>query len=94
VFAGRLALEQGWRAYFAMVPDYAIEPTGVFENGETVVQLGTARGTYAPEGELRSDLRWSTSAAFRARIDDGLVAEWQVFADNEPIRRLMARGSA
>jgi hypothetical protein len=30
-----------------------------------------------------------TPAAFRALIEDGKVAEWRVYADNEPLRRLM-----
>jgi ketosteroid isomerase-like protein len=84
VFAGRVALEQGWRAYFAMVPDYTIDLVRVLEDGSTVVMLGSAQGTY-------SSFKWSTPAAFRARIEEGLVTEWQVYADNEPIRRLMTR---
>ena len=91
IFAGRVALDQGWRAYFAMVPDYSIDLARILEDGSTVVLLGSAHGTYAAGGELRSEFKWTTSAAFRARIDDGLVAEWQVYADNEPMRRLMTR---
>jgi ketosteroid isomerase-like protein len=94
VLAGRQALALGWGAYFAMVPDYTIDLASVFENGATVILLGSAHGTYAPDGKLRGDFAWSTPAAFRARIDNGLVAEWQVYADNEPIRRLMTRASA
>jgi ketosteroid isomerase-like protein len=91
VFAGRETLEQGWRAYFAMVPDYTIDLAAVFENGATVVLLGSVHGTWAPDGKLRSDCAWSMPAAFRARIENALVAEWQVYADNEPLRRLMTR---
>ena len=54
-----------------------------------VVMLGVARGTYAPDGELKAENRWETPVALRALIVDGLVAEWRVYADNEPIRRLM-----
>ena len=54
-----------------------------------VVLLGVARGTYASDGELKQENRWETPAAFRALIADGKVAEWRVYADNEPIRRLM-----
>ena len=91
VLAGRVALERGWRAYFAMVTDYAIDLVRILEDGSTVVLLGSAHGTYVADGKLRSDFRWSTPAAFRARIEEGLVNEWQVYADNEPIRRLMTR---
>jgi limonene-1,2-epoxide hydrolase len=27
----------------------------------------------------------------RAFVEDGLITEWRVYADNEPIRKLMAR---
>jgi hypothetical protein len=54
-----------------------------------VVMLGVARGTYAPGGDLKAENQWQTPAAFRALIEDGKVAEWRVYADNEPIRRLM-----
>jgi hypothetical protein len=33
--------------------------------------------------------KWSCPAACRARIDGPLVAEWQVYADNEPLRQVM-----
>ena len=59
--------------------------------GAEVVFIGTARGTYSAAGELASENAWSTPAALRARIDNNLVAEWQVYADNEPIRKCMAR---
>lgn len=93
VFVGRATLERGWRAYFAMVPDYTIDVAAVVEDGPAVVLVGTAHGTYSPGGELRSGGRWSTPAAFRARVCDGLVTEWQVYADNEPIRQLMAKAA-
>jgi len=35
----------------------------------------------------------STPAALRALMRGTLVAEWQVYADNEPIRRCMQRAA-
>ncbi len=57
--------------------------------GQVVVLLGVAQGTYSPDGKPRPENRWETPAALRAVVEDGLVAEWRVYADNEPIRRLM-----
>jgi hypothetical protein len=56
---------------------------------EVVVMLGVAQGTSAPDGLLRTENRWKTPVALRALIEDGKVAEWRVYADNEPLRRLM-----
>ena len=58
-----------------------------------VVMLGTARGTLAPDGELKPENRWQTPVALRALIVGGKVAEWRAYADNEPIRRLMRDAS-
>jgi hypothetical protein len=33
--------------------------------------------------------RWRTPAAVRGLVADGKVAEWTIFADNEPIRKLI-----
>jgi hypothetical protein len=32
---------------------------------------------------------WQTPAAWHAVVRDGLIAEWQVYADNKPIRQRM-----
>ena len=70
--------------------DYSIEVESTLCDGPVVVLFGMARGTYAPDGALRAKNRWETPAALRAVIEDGKVAEWRVYADNEPIRRVIA----
>ena len=87
VLAGREKVQTAWAAYFRMVPDYAIAVEETLCDGPVVVMLGVARGTYAPDGQLREENRWETPAALRAFIEDGKVAEWRVYADNEPIRQ-------
>jgi len=51
--------------------------------------LGTARGTYAPDGYLKPENRWETPLAIRAFVEEGLLTEWRVYADNEPVRQKM-----
>ncbi len=89
---GREKMRAGWRAYLDMVPDYKIAVEENYRDGSVVVMLGEARGTFAPDGKMRAENRWRTPAAFRALVEKGKVAEWRVFADNEPIRRCMATG--
>jgi ketosteroid isomerase-like protein len=91
---GRQSLREGWRQYFRMVPDYRVDVVRAFVDESEVVLLGTAGGTYTADGHLDPSNAWSMPAAWRARIRDDLVSEWQVYADNEPIRRCMARASA
>jgi ketosteroid isomerase-like protein len=91
VVVGRETMRAGWGGYFRMVPDYTITIDETFCDGSVVVLIGSAQGTYTSDGELREENRWHTPAALRAVVKDGKVAEWRVYADNEPIRKIMAR---
>jgi uncharacterized protein (TIGR02246 family) len=93
VVTGRESMRAGWRGYFSLVPDYTIAIQETLSDGPVVMMLGVAQGTYAADGQLKDENRWSTPAAFRAFVENGKVAEWRVYADNEPIRRLMAKRS-
>ncbi|MDR3727141.1 MAG: nuclear transport factor 2 family protein [Terracidiphilus sp.] len=88
---GREAMREAWTGYFRMVPDYSIVVEETLCAGPVVVMLGVTRGTYTPDGTLRAENRWETPAALRAVIEDGKVAEWRVYADNEPIRQVIAK---
>jgi uncharacterized protein (TIGR02246 family) len=90
---GRDMLRAAWRQYFRMVPDYQIKVERALADGPHVVLLGVASGTYTPDGTLHARNAWSTPMALRALIQGALIAEWQVYADNEPIRERM-RGTA
>ena len=88
---GREPMRAAWAAYFRMVPDYTIAVDEILCDGPVVIMLGVAQGTYATDGQLKPENRWSTPAAFRAFVEEGRIAEWRVYADNEPIRRLMRK---
>lgn len=88
---GREAMRKGWGGYFRMVPDYTLTIEGTYSLGNTVILLGSAHGTYTNDGRLLPENAWKTPAALRAVIEDGKVKEWRVYADNEPIRQLMAK---
>jgi ketosteroid isomerase-like protein len=89
VVEGREKMQAGWAAYLRMVPDYSIAIDETVGDGSVVLILGEAGGTFAPAGELKVENQWKTKAAIRVQVEDGLVTEWRVYADNEPIRRLM-----
>jgi ketosteroid isomerase-like protein len=91
VVQGPEKMRAGWAGYFKLVPDYSIAVEESFCDGPVVLMLGVAQGTYAPEGNLKSENQWKTPAVFRAQVEDGLIAEWRVYADNEPIRELMRK---
>jgi uncharacterized protein (TIGR02246 family) len=88
---GREKMRAGWAGYFHLVPDYSIAVEETFSDGPVVVLLGVAEGTYAPDGTLKPANRWKTPVSIRAQVEDGLVAEWRVYADNEPMRERMRK---
>ena len=89
VVAGREAMRKAWVGYFRMVPDYSIAVEETLAEGPVVVMLGVAQGTYVPDGKLKAENRWESPVALRAVVEGDKVAEWRVYADNEPMRRLM-----
>jgi uncharacterized protein (TIGR02246 family) len=88
---GQKAMRQARVGYFKIVPDCKIEVEETVVNGQTVILLAHAGGTYSSDGTLDRANRWRVPAAWRAVVEEDRVAVWQVFADNEPIRRIMRR---
>jgi hypothetical protein len=39
-------------------------------------------------------IKWQIAAAWRAVVENGLVKEWRVFADNKPVYDIMAKSAA
>jgi ketosteroid isomerase-like protein len=89
-FRGAEQMRAGWKFYLGMFPDYAIEVTSQFDRGDSVALFGKARGTFAVNGKLARENFWEIPAAWRAVVKNGRVAEWQVYCDNEPVRKIMA----
>ncbi|HLG13439.1 MAG TPA: nuclear transport factor 2 family protein [Blastocatellia bacterium] len=87
---GREAMKEAWDAYFRLFPDYAIACEETIGRAELVVGIGAARGTYSAAGLLFPDNSWEIPAAWKAIVEDGRVAEWRVYADNDPVRRIIA----
>jgi hypothetical protein len=65
-YHGRDRMRSAWRSYFSIVPDYRIDVQESYENGSVVIVVGTAQGTYAPDGRLGLGDRWSTPTAWKA----------------------------
>jgi ketosteroid isomerase-like protein len=88
-FQGREAMRENWKAYFDMFPDYRIVLTDVFQQGHVVGLFGTASGTFAVNGQLAPENRWEGPAAWKATTQGDTMTEWRVYADNEPVRKIM-----
>lgn len=92
-FRGPEQMRQGWTFYLRMFPDYAIEVTDELSHGDVIAMFGKARGTFAVNGTLARENFWEIPAAWKAVVKDGRVAEWRVYCDNDPARKIMAAHS-
>jgi len=90
---GREPMRAGWRGYFAFCPDYWLTHDAIFHSGDQVAVFGAAGGTIARAGELPPENRWRVSAAWLAVVDDRLVKEWRIYADNKPVYDILARAT-
>jgi ketosteroid isomerase-like protein len=93
-FIGRDKMRHGWTQYFAMVGNYKIYVRDYFMKEESVAMFGTASGRYpanagASAAGKNADGFWEVPAAWQVLVRDGRVAEWSVYADNQPLRKLM-----
>ncbi len=88
-FIGREKMRHGWTQYFATVKNYKIFVQNYFMGEESVALFGTASGTYPVQNG--TDGFWEVPAAWHVVVRGGLVAEWRVYANNLPLRKLMGQ---
>ena len=86
---GREEMRKAWIAYFYLFPDYAITCTEIFVKGDVVAIFGTAHGTYSASGEVTKVNSWEIPASWKGVVRNDLIVEWRVYADNEPVRRIL-----
>lgn len=85
---GRETMRQGWTMYFKLVADYQVHAEEFFQTDGRLAIFGTASGRYTGGGAANNSF-WEVPAAWLAVVKNGLVAEWRVYADNQPLRKLM-----
>ena len=76
---GREQMIAGWRGYLEWFPDYRIEVTQIFENGDDFGMFGYAGGSF----KGKADAGWRLPAAWKASVKGARVSLWQVFADTK-----------
>jgi ketosteroid isomerase-like protein len=86
---GKESMRKGWTGYFQWFPDYRVSHEEIFSQGEVVAVFGAAEGTYAVKGNLPKENHWTVPAAWKAVVQDGLIKEWRVYADNQAARKIM-----
>lgn len=92
--SGREKMRSGWRGYFAFCPDYRISHEEIFASGNRVAVFGAAGGTIAADGKLPPENEWRASAAWLAVVEEGLLRQWRIYADNKPVYDILARSKS
>ena len=87
---GRESMRKAWTGYFQWFPDYRVSHGEILSDGDLVAAFGAAEGTYAPRGKLEKSNHWVAPAAWKAVVENGLVKEWRVYADNQAARKIMS----
>ena len=90
---GRETMRKGWQAYYSFCPDYWVSHEDIFGDGKVVAVFGAAGGTIRANGNLPAENKWHTAAAWRAVVENGLIKEWRVYADNKPVYDIMAKSA-
>jgi ketosteroid isomerase-like protein len=91
---GREKMRSGWQGYFAFCPDYWISHEEILPAGNMVGVFGAAGGTIAANGKIPPENKWRTPAAWLAVVENGLVKEWRVYADNKLVYDIMAKSKS
>jgi len=86
---GKEKMVPGWRGYFDWFPDYFIEVTDVFENGDTIAMFGFAGGSF----KGKESESWRLPAAWKAMVRNRKVTLWQVIADTKIPFEIIERNS-
>ena len=81
VVSGAQKMMDGWREFLVMFPDYKNTFDHILQDGNMVVAIGTASGTYNGNRGLVPENRIEMPAAWKAIVENDRIAEWQVFAD-------------
>jgi limonene-1,2-epoxide hydrolase len=79
--SGRKEMVAGWKAYFAMFPDFEILVDTTLADNGTVAIFGLVSGTYNGKRGLIPKNRIAMPAAWKANVADGKVIRWQVYCD-------------
>ncbi|MBN1472963.1 MAG: nuclear transport factor 2 family protein [Syntrophaceae bacterium] len=79
--SGVRKMTEGWKDFFRMFPDYKNNFESILQDGNLVVALGTASGTYNGNRGLIPENQMKWSAAWKAIVENDKIKVWQVYAD-------------
>jgi ketosteroid isomerase-like protein len=80
---GKEKMSSGWAGYFQWFPDYKIEITDIFFNGDSLAAFGFASGTFKGLKADNIENHWRLPAAWKIIVSNHQIKLWQVYADTK-----------
>lgn len=82
-FISKDKLKTGWASYFNLFPDYKIEITNMFTNGNNFAAFGFASGTFKGLQTGNNENFWKLPASWKIIVENNKIKLWQVYADTK-----------
>ncbi len=82
-------MKLAWLDFFISFPDYTIKVDNIISDGDSVAVFGKAKGTYWKKGELEDKNKFEVPASWQAKLTEGKISEWRVYADISIVRQIM-----
>lgn len=89
--SGRESMVSAWAHYFSMFPDYEMVVEDTMARDNVAALFGTARGTLKVGSEMPQENQWQMPFAALAVVKGNKISQWRIYADNHPVREIMAR---
>lgn len=78
---GRSTILLGWREFYKMFPDYAVNIESIHQDGSIVAVFGSTSGTYNGKEGMKAENKVGGPAAWKVTVEDGKVKTWKVYAE-------------
>ena len=88
---GKYEMQNAWNVLWTFFPDYTVQVKEVICKNGTVAVFGTAKGTLATDGRMLQENKFEIPASWTATVTDGKISKWRVYADNQPVRKLIEK---
>lgn len=90
---GKYEMQKAWDVLLTFFPDYTVKAKEIISKNGMVAVFGTAKGTLATDGKILAENKFEIPASWTAAVEYGKITKWRVYADNQPVRKLIAKYS-
>ena len=84
-------MQNAWDVLLTFFPDYTVIVKDIISKNGMVAVFGTAKGTLATDGKILAENKFEIPASWTATVVNGKITKWRVYADNQPVRKLIEK---